>query len=334
MASTSESAPTGDGGLFREPSGRPRKGWRLACYLVLVLGATGVAAALAGDRLPANLLAHAVIAVTAVGLAYLFRRFVDRRPWADIGLSRWRPRDALVGFGAGTASLAAVFVAARALGWVRVTGTELGERAPAAVLALLAAGHFMYAASAVMQEVAFRGYALQTLAEGWPLRRAAVVSSLIFVLPHFSGVPAAPLLAPILTADLMLMAGFFVLTRLGTGSLWLAVGFHTAWNWTMDTVLSMDTDAATDYGNALIHVRDQAPALGLGPGQATEWLYLANSAVLFTGAWLVVRRRRAPHGPARPSADGPASHGAAPHSNSPDGPGPHGSAWVGAGSDR
>nr|WP_191909873.1 type II CAAX endopeptidase family protein [Microbispora cellulosiformans] len=278
--------------VFREPSGRPRKGWRLTCYLALVMAATGTASIVAHGSRVANLLAHLVIAAAAVGLAYVFRRHVDRREWSSIGLSRWSGRDVLTGFATGAVSLTAVFALSWALGWIQVTGTELSERSPAAVLGGLATGLIMYAASAVMQETAFRGYALQTLADGWPMRRAAMVSGLLFVLPHFSGPPSSPLLVVVLSADLMLMAGFFVLTRLATGGLWLAIGFHTSWNWAMDTVLSMDTEVGADYGHALVHVAGQAQSFGLGSGGAVEWLYLVNSAILCCAYWLITRRRR------------------------------------------
>jgi membrane protease YdiL (CAAX protease family) len=190
----------------------------------------------------------------------------------------------------------AVFATAWALGWARVTGTELAERGPAGVLVLLGAGLFMFATSAFVQELAFRGYGLQTLAEGWPLRRAALVSSLIFAVLHFGEVPASAWSALVLLADITLMAGYFVLTRLSTGALWMAIGFHTTWNWVMDAVLSMDTDVGADYGDALVHVRLHAPELGLGPGGGVELLYLLNSAALFTGYRLLRRRARTMEG--------------------------------------
>ncbi|HEX8631169.1 MAG TPA: CPBP family intramembrane glutamic endopeptidase [Catenuloplanes sp.] len=279
------------GGWLREPEGRPRKGWRLAAYLVLVLTAMGAAAALGGGSTAANVAAHGGVAIVVLVVTYVFQRRVDRRAWSVIGLSRGGLRQAAAGFAGGAGSVLAVFAVAWALGWARVLGTELGERGPGAVLALLLAGLFMYATSAFVQELIFRGYALQTLAQGWPVRRAALVSSLIFAVLHLPGVPS-PLFALVVIADVMLMAVFFVLTRLATAGLWLAIGFHTAWNWVMDSVLSLDTDAAADFGDALVHVRLDAPGAGLGPGGGIELLYLVNSAALVTGYWLLVRRRQ------------------------------------------
>jgi membrane protease YdiL (CAAX protease family) len=278
--------------VFVEAEGRARRGWRLAAYLVSLLVPMGVVIAATRGSLVLNVAGHALVAVLALVVTYVFRRYVDRRPWHPIGLSTWRWRHAVTGLAAGAGSMLVVFVSAWALGWARVTGTELAERGTAVVLVLLGTGLFMYATSAFVQELAFRGYALQTLAEGWPLRRAALVSSLIFTVLHFAGVPTSIWFVLVLLADIMFMAGFFVLTRLSTGALWLAIGFHTTWNWVMDDVLSMDTDVGPDYGDALVHVRLHAPELGLGHGGGVELLYLLNSAGLFAGYWLLLRRRR------------------------------------------
>lgn len=276
--------------LFVQRDRRLRRGWRLGAYLVIVLVSMGSMDVVAGDSLLAKVTGHAAAAVIVIAVTYLFCRFVDRRPWHMIGLSGWRPREILVGFAVGSVSLLAVFAAAMAAGWAQVTGTEIAERGAVAVLGLVTAGLFMLAMSAVVQEVAFRGYALQTLADGWPLRRAAVVSSVLFAALHLPGVPSVQF-AVVLVIEVTLMAGYFILTRMSTGALWVAIGFHTAWNWWMDSVLSMDTDAGPNFGDALVHVRIDSPGLGLGHGGGIEVLYLLNSAALLVGYWLFTRHR-------------------------------------------
>jgi membrane protease YdiL (CAAX protease family) len=278
------------GNLFTDAESRPRRGWRLTLYLLAVLAAMAAADAFGGDAVGGRLVGHVAAAAFVVAVTFAFRRHVDRRPWSTIGLSgRWARRG-LAGFVIGSVSLLTVFAVAAAAGWARVDGTEASERGLAAALCLVAAGFGMYAASAVIQEVAFRGYALQTLADNWPLRRAAVVSSLLFAALHLPGVPSVQFGA-VLLIEVALMAGFFVLTRLSTGALWTAIGFHTAWNWWMDSVLSLDTDAGPDFGDSLVHVRLAAPGFGLGHGGGIELLYLINSTALFVGYWLITRRR-------------------------------------------
>lgn len=120
--------------------------------------------------------------------------------------------------------IVAFFGVLQALGWARVDGGEVAERGVAAVVALLAAGLVMYATSALVQELAFRGYFYQNLAERLPIRAAAIVAGLILAVLHLPDDEFSPLLALVVIADLTLMACFLTLTRLSTGSLWLAVG--------------------------------------------------------------------------------------------------------------
>jgi membrane protease YdiL (CAAX protease family) len=158
--------------VFLDRERRLRVGWRLFSYLTLVLAATaGVAAVLAGSDPPVsrNLLAHLVAVALMVAITWLYRRFVDRRGWRDLGLplpGRAQLSSAGAGFALGTLTIVGFFGVLRALGWARVDGGEVVERGVAAVAALLAAGLVMYAASALVQELAFRGYWFQNLASG------------------------------------------------------------------------------------------------------------------------------------------------------------------------
>ncbi|MFU8852565.1 lysostaphin resistance A-like protein [Micromonospora sp. SL1-18] len=276
------------GRLFLGPDHRLRRWWRVSGYLVAVLAVAAPLGMWGQRSLTANLAAHAGVPVAVLGVTYAFRRHVDRRPWRDLGLTGRPGRGLWTGFLTGVMAMVAYFAVLWTAGWARITGTELTERGVVPAVGLLAMGLFFFTTSAVVQEVAFRGYVLQTLADGGSLRKAAIASSLIFAVLHFSDLPT-PLFALVLLADLTLMAGFLILTRLSTGALWTAVGFHTAWNWTMDTVFSLDTDAGADYGNALVHVRLHAPSAGLGPNGAAELLYLLASVLLFTGYWLATR---------------------------------------------
>jgi membrane protease YdiL (CAAX protease family) len=162
------------GRIFLDRERRLGFGWRLLCYLTLVVAATaGVAAVLAGSDPPVgrNLLAHLVAVALVVAITWLYRHQVDRRSWRDLGLPLpGRPQLVAAGasFALGTLTIVAFFGVLRALGWACVDGGEVAERGVAGALALLASGLVMYAASALVQELAFRGYFYQNLAERLP----------------------------------------------------------------------------------------------------------------------------------------------------------------------
>jgi hypothetical protein len=74
----------------------------------------------------------------------------------------------------------------------------------------------MHAASALVQELAFRSYCFLNLAERLSTRTGAVVGGLIFAVLHLPGEVFWPLLALVAVVDLTLMACFLTLTRLAT----------------------------------------------------------------------------------------------------------------------
>jgi hypothetical protein len=73
--------------LFADAEGRPRRGWRLAAYLTVLLVPMGAVAFATRGSPALNVAGHAIIAVVALAVTYGFRRYVDRRPWQPIGLS-------------------------------------------------------------------------------------------------------------------------------------------------------------------------------------------------------------------------------------------------------
>ncbi len=126
------------------------------------------------------LLALSVVQVIDVLiLTYLFRHFIDRKPFWTLGLdtgSGWA-LEASVGFGLGLAVMGLIFVVEIGAGWAVVRPAEGSW----ATVGLTLVGYLVtYVAVAVNEELMFRGYLLQTLIE-WPgTLGAALISALIF----------------------------------------------------------------------------------------------------------------------------------------------------------
>jgi len=100
----------------------------------------------------------------------------------------------------------------------------------------------------VLEESLFRGYVQSALTRGigfWP---AAVVTSLLFAGAH-TGNPGELLLGIVS----VFMAGmvFCLLLRV-SGSLWLGIGFHTAWDWAQSFFYSTPDSGYMFKGHLLI----------------------------------------------------------------------------------
>jgi membrane protease YdiL (CAAX protease family) len=77
------------------------------------------------------------------------------------------------------------------------------------------------------EEYTFRGYPLFTLTRGMGFWPAAVVLSVLFGAAHLNN-PGESWLGAVMAG---LIGLFFCLTLRRTGSLWFAIGAHTAWDW-------------------------------------------------------------------------------------------------------
>lgn len=279
---------------------RPRTGWRIFGYFVCLFALYGSVLYLIAGPEPTvarNVLAHLVVMGGGVALTAVFRRFVDRRPWRDIGLVAPDRRQVACiagGFAAGVAVVGLWFAVQLALGSAKVTGFELTERGVVGTAGVLAVGLLYYVTSAVTEEMAFRGYVFQNLRERLPMARAVGLTGLLFSLGHFIGGSAGPMHAAIGLLDFVLFSSLMILTRLRTGALWMAISFHAAWNWAQDYLFGVGVAGEDDYHNALVHVRLDGPSLLVGgPHNAdTDLLTILLEVLLIIGYRWSTRARK------------------------------------------
>ena len=169
------------------------------------------------------LFAASVVAATSFGL----RRALDRRSLASLGFSPQGPwlRFFLIGiaFGSGMQALA---VCVEALGG----SVHLTARATLqSDLHLLATMVVTLLAAAFSEELSMRGYVLQNLWEAWGRKPAVFLSSVLFAAVHLSNPHSKEQLW--LTLGGLLAFGLWTAcSLLWSGSLWLALGAHAAWN--------------------------------------------------------------------------------------------------------
>jgi membrane protease YdiL (CAAX protease family) len=287
--------------LFVTAHHRPALLWRLAGFLLLffalplvreklqlflyslakpVEAAAFVAVGIEG-------LVLAVYAGSAIVLTYLFRRFVDRRPWSGMALPRLgcRWRAAVVGWSVGMAMMASALGVELAMGWVSISRSSVADvgiwQAVAQALALLV----YFSGTGFAEELAHRGYLFQNVGESYPIWFAALAPGVVFGLAHFSskGFSTA------FVAAAAVMTTSMVVARLQTGSLWWGIGWHIGWDWGEAGVFGL-------VGNRGWWQLDRhGPALWTGAGQAIEGgllflLLLATALVAFMAwGWLVNR---------------------------------------------
>lgn len=233
--------------LFRDADGRLLAGWRVALFYLLFLVSAVVLSAVTGlvtpapGEVPLTLLYTAVTLAAALAASWWFAEKVEGLPLAGLGL----PLDRLVPAELGRGFLAGAGFIGLAVVALAVSGAATWRLEPGGLQALPLLTAFLQltlflTAAAWAEELLFRGYPLQALAERWGGRVAVVVTSGLFAAAH----GANPGLGSAL-ADGAIAAAILPLLNLGlagvvlglaywrTYSLWFATGVHLGWNWLM-----------------------------------------------------------------------------------------------------
>ncbi|MDH7486940.1 MAG: CPBP family intramembrane metalloprotease [Anaerolineae bacterium] len=275
---------------------RLRAGWRLLGYGLLLatimplapLATSVVFAAGRPGELPpwaGQVLFYALYLLAVLLVTALARRFLDRRPFLDLGLRLPRGwwADLLFGTALGGLLMAAIAFVEWAAGWLEFGGFAWQAMGWGQLALSLTTAFFVYGVVGINEELMMRGYVLQNLAEGLNMAWAVVISSAVFGLLHL-GNPYASWIstANIAVAGVFLAAGYLV-----TRSLWLPIGLHFGWNFFQGTVFGFPVSGTDGFhlirqtvaGPAWITGGPFGPEAGItglvamAVGTALTWLY-------------------------------------------------------------
>jgi membrane protease YdiL (CAAX protease family) len=246
-----------------------RAGWSILIFVAALVPTAILMALLAHflfhvDRPPVGEAAPAVVILTELGMLVPLLAATSVMGWIE-GRSPWsyglRGRRSLLIFAlgclGGLASLSLLVTALNLSGYLLFAGVALHGSAIAtyAVLWFLA---FLLAGLA--EEWTMRGYLLSTLARGLGFWPAAVLSSLLFALAHLQNQGETPLgIASVFAAGL----AFCALLRV-SGSLWLGIGMHAAWDWAQSYLYGTPDSAFMAKGHLLISHAAGDPRLSGG----------------------------------------------------------------------
>ncbi len=213
---------------------RIRPGWRFGIFLALYLASEKVLDFVLPKILPdlgmtwtGMLPNEAVEFALVTAIAWLMSR-IERERFSAYGLPLFRGVGWLFVKGVVWGIIPSIliliplyFAGACSFHGLALRGSDLAISALGWALAFIGVGF--------AEEFLFRGYSLKTLAEGigfWP---SAVVLSSLFGLVHLIFKPDEGWIDPI---SVSLYGLFWCLTLRRTGSLWFAVGFHAASDYT------------------------------------------------------------------------------------------------------
>lgn len=217
---------------------RPNWLWRLLGFLILLIGAVAVWSFVYRSLFGAKaysvlqvLAAQGSLLVPTLFAAYIAVRYLDRRPFRSFGLAV----DGSSGLAfAGGVLLGTMLIAGLYFlgGGPRLQGIN-PQFSPMLFLAYGAA----FLAAAALEEVILRGYLLQTLEEGIGSLPAVILTSLLFVLPHFREITQSPS-ASFSALELLLSGILLGIGYIRLRTLWFPIGVHFARNFILTNVLA------------------------------------------------------------------------------------------------
>ncbi|QBD75596.1 CPBP family intramembrane metalloprotease [Ktedonosporobacter rubrisoli] len=229
-----------------------------------------------------------------LGLTYIFRRWLDKRPWRGLGLI-----SPLAGLPSFLQGILLVFVSSAFFlgllglaGWVHIVAFQ---PTPSILIALLVNAVVTFFSEPLLEETAMRGYIYRNLNTRWPCWLAILGQTILFT--------SWPLASYLITGGLLgqeippasyyltyipqlLLFGFILqLCRITAGNLWMNMGFHLAY---LEVLRFISPEA-----KALIRIEFTPTLPGLehfllGDGRAI-CLLIVSIVVFF--AWQALRRR-------------------------------------------
>jgi membrane protease YdiL (CAAX protease family) len=255
--------------LFSPEEPRLRAGWRLAIHtigynLLVICIAIPVSIPILYLRIPpTNLLLNQGIALFAATISvFLARHYLDKRSLSSLGLKfdRWFLPDILAGILITFLAMGLIYLLEWSLGWLTFDGFawETDPIMNVILNSLLYLGIFILVAW--NEELLFRGYRLQNIAEGLNPGWGVFLSSLWFGIAHLLNPNAE---ARLFVATGIFLAGVFMaFGYLTTKQLWLPIGLHLGWNFFEGVVFGFPVSGLDIY--RLLRITVTGPELWTG----------------------------------------------------------------------
>jgi membrane protease YdiL (CAAX protease family) len=229
---------------------------------------------------------HSILWVVAnCGLtagALIVLRWFDRRPTALLGLG-FNPgwvRESSAGLVSGFCATGVLAVILIVSGSVSVAVSPQ----PAESLASMPRYLFIFLMAATVEELVFRGYPLQVLAEGSRRWIAGALLCIIFTMGHANNPDVTIIgIVNIFLASIVLTVLYFQTRRL-----WLPIAIHLSWNFSQSWLLGFDV-SGIEIDDKLLVMTPTGSDLISGGEFGLEGSILSTILFVIVTVWLLVR---------------------------------------------
>nr|WP_246427499.1 type II CAAX endopeptidase family protein [Paenibacillus phyllosphaerae] len=219
---------------------------RIALCFVLFIIVASVGTAILGGQSASELSLTETMLLSSLGLGgsalLVYFSFDRKSPWT-LGFNRTRAIPYLL-----QGAMVGLLLMAVSFGLIGIFGGFAIESANSlsGIGTKLLTGCILFMIVAVCEELFCRGYLQGLLKHHYGVNASILITSLLFSLLH-AGNPGI-WTTPFTLINIFLIGLFFALTRELTGSLWMPIGFHFAWNFSQGHLFGFavsGTDAAS-----------------------------------------------------------------------------------------
>lgn len=276
---------------------RLRAGWRIAVFIIVVaLILFGLSAILVPlfarfGVVRSNELSTFIVHGSVLAATWGICRVLEKRPLRSVGLGLHERTgiELVQGLLLGALMMTFIFVVNIAFGFASFSCKALPLQQ---ILQISLISIIDFSLVAFGEELLFRGYLFQTLAEGTTKLTAVIVFAGLFALGHFHN----PNATTFSLVNIAIAGVFLSVAYLKTRGLWLPIGTHFTWNYFQNNIYSFPVSGMTMADRQLGVLYDNGPAWFTGGAFGPEGGALAT-VVLIAGTlilWYTPQFRMSP----------------------------------------
>lgn len=225
--------------------------------------------------------------IIMLGVALLYWKLIEKKPLSEMGLTK-RLGNYFIGIIAGVLLLAVSVFAIVLTGNIEYHG--IFENADILMIILLFGGFIIQGAT---EEILCRGIVLHTLKEKTSTWIAIAVSTVLFIIPHWSSLfEGGTIYGVIGVANLVLISIIFSLLTIRFKSIWAACGLHSFWNAILYCILGLNLSGKDETVTAIFNLQSVGNNIWNGGVYGIEASLITTVVLAFAAILIIVTDRK------------------------------------------
>lgn len=225
--------------------------------------------------------------IIMAGIALLYWKLIEKKSLSEMGLTK-HFGNYFIGAIIGVILLALSVVAIVLTGNIKYHG--IFENVDIIMILLLFGGFIIQGAT---EEILCRGIVLHTLKEKTSIGIAIAVSTILFIIPHWSSLFAGDVIYGVIgVANLVLISVIFSLLTIDFKSIWAACGLHSFWNAILYSVLGLNLSGKDEKVASIFNMQSVGKSIWNGGEYGIEASIITTIILAFAVALLWYMNRK------------------------------------------